>query len=301
MVQFELRHLRYFIAVAEELHFGNAARRMNVAQPALSQQVMQLERHVGAELLKRTSRRVEMTPAGSAFLEHARRVLADVERAADSARRAARGELQTLVVGFADSAALSVLPALLRRFEAKYPDVHLELTENSTQAQLTALERSVVDVALVRGPIADDTFDVITLLRERFVVAVPEDHAFAGRRSLKVSALAPCPFVLFSRHLAPAFHDELIAMCRGAGFSPIVRAEAAEYQTILSLVAAGVGVSLVPASVKNLGRTGVTFVSLSDCTGEATVVLAIRKESSGPTLRQFVDVARALPEGRKRR
>ena len=293
MVQFELRHLRYFVAVAEELHFGRAAQRLNIAQPPLSQQIQRLEQLVGTKLLERTSRRTELTPAGAVFLQHARRLLGESERAADAARRAARGEMETLVVGFADSAALSVLPAIVRRFRQAHPDVHLELIERSTQAQLTALEQGRVDVALVRGPVVDASLHIETLLRETFVVAVPDDHALARRRRTTVEALRSHPFVLFPRHLAPAFHDELIAICLRAGFSPEVRAEAAEYQTILSLVAAGIGISLVPASVRNLGRTGVSFVPLPDARTKASVVLATRPDRPSPTLQQFVTVARA--------
>lgn len=292
MAPFELRHLRYFVAVAEELHFGRAAARLNIAQPPLSQQIKQLEQLIGTQLFRRTSRRTELTPAGSVLLEHARRILAAAEHAAEAARRAGRGELETLMIGFTDSAALSVLPAIVRRFRAERPDVHLELSEGSTQAQLEALERAAVDVVVVRGPVPNPSLRTEILLREPFVLAVPADHALAGRRSTKLSALAKEPFVLFPRHLAPEFHDQLIAMCIRAGFSPEVRAEGAEYQTILSLVAAGIGVSLVPASVRNLGRAGVAFLALSDVRNLATIVLAVRRDHPSAGLRQFIDAAR---------
>lgn len=294
MALFELRHLRYFVAVAEELHFGRAAARLNIAQPPLSQQIRQLERLLGADLLRRTSRRTELTPAGAVFLEHARRLLAGADRAAEAARRAGRGELETLVIGFTDSAALSVLPAIVRRFRAARPDVHLELSEGSTQAQLAALERAAMDAVIVRGPVPNPTLRTETLLRESFVVAVPTDHPLARKRSASLRVLSKESFVLFPRHLAPEFHDQLIAMCIKAGFSPEVRAEGAEYQTILSLVAAGIGVSLVPASVKTLGRAGVAFVSLTDARTKATVVLALRRDHPSAGLREFVEVAKAV-------
>jgi DNA-binding transcriptional LysR family regulator len=293
MDDFELRHLRYFVAVAEELHFGRAAARLNIAQPPLSQQIRQLERMIGTALFVRTSRRTELTPAGAAFLQHARRLLADCRRAGDAARRAARGESATVVVGYADSAALSVLPGIVRRFRSAHPHVHLELSEGSTLAQITALERSVVDVALVRGPVAHAALHVETLLREPFVAALPADHALLAKRAIRLAALATAPFVLFPRHLAPAFHDDLITMCRRAGFSPDVRGEAAEYQTILSLVAAGIGVSIVPASVRTLGLAGVRFVPLVPDGTEATVVLARRAGETSSALAQFIAVARS--------
>jgi DNA-binding transcriptional LysR family regulator len=303
---FELRHLRYFVAVAEELHFGRAAARLHIAQPPLSQQIRQLEGAIGTSLLARTSRRTQLTPAGTVFLQHARRVLADCARAAEAARRAARGETATLVVGYADSAALSVLPGIVRRVRAAHPDVHLELTEGSSLAQLTALERSLVNVALVRGPVHHAALRIETLLAEPFVAALPEDHPLARRRSLRMSALSAQPFVLFPRHLAPAFHDDLITMCRRAGFSPEVRGEAAEYQTILSLVAAGIGISIVPASIRTLARAGVAFVPLVAGATKATVVLATRADDRSSILDQFIAVARSDPpsaaaHGRSRR
>ncbi|HLA15040.1 MAG TPA: LysR family substrate-binding domain-containing protein, partial [Gemmatimonadaceae bacterium] len=164
--------------------------------------------------------------------------------------------------------------------------------EGSTQAQLEALERSVMDAVIVRGPVPNPALRAETLLREPFVLAVPADHRLAGKRSTRLSAVSKEPFVLFPRHLAPEFHDQLIATCIRAGFSPEVRADGAEYQTILSLVAAGIGVSLVPASVKNLGRTGVAFVSLSDARSQATIVLAVRRDQASVGLRQFVELAR---------
>jgi DNA-binding transcriptional LysR family regulator len=276
------------VAVAEELHFGRAAHRLNIAQPPLSQQIQQLERSVGTPLLKRTSRRTELTSAGAVFLGYARKLLASAALAADAALRAARGELETLQVGFTDSAALSVLPDMVRRFRRVRPDVHLELTEDSTQAQLAALEHALVDIALVRGPVSHASLRTRTLVSEEFVVALATDHPLAGRRSTVVRALAAEPFVLFPRELAPAFHDELIGMCRRAGFSPTIRALAGEYQTMLSLVAAGLGVSLVPSSVQNLGRAGVTYIALRGTRTRAKVVAAYRQDRESPIVRQFI-------------
>jgi DNA-binding transcriptional LysR family regulator len=291
---FDLRHLRYFVAVAEELHFGRAAKRLHIAQPPLSQQIKQLERIVGASLLRRTSRSTGLTAAGAVFLEHARQLLKDAERAGEAARRAGRGEVDTVVVGFTDSAALSVLPEIIRQFREVRPDVHLELTESSTHAQLAALERGARDVVIVRGPVQNAGLHVETLLRESFTLAVPDDHPLARKRSTQLAKLAHEPFVLFPRHLAPEFHDQLIAMCIKAGFSPEIRAEAGEYQTILSLVAGGLGICPVPVSVKNLARSGVSFVSLSDVRRKATVVLVTRIDEPSISLRELIIIARTV-------
>src|SRR6185437_13339041 len=186
MTTFELRHLRYFLAVAEELHFTRAARRLNIAQPPLSIQIRQLESLIGATLFVRDRRTVSLTPAGAAFVDGARRTLAEAERSADAARRASIGEVQTLRVGFTDSAALSVLPAIVRRFSRDHPEVRLELTEDATQAQLDAVENERVDVALVRGPLSAKSLRTVVLLREPFIVAIPAGHPLTTHRTLSV-------------------------------------------------------------------------------------------------------------------
>jgi DNA-binding transcriptional LysR family regulator len=292
----ELRQLRYFVTVAEELHFSRAARRLNIAQPPLSQQIRQLEAAVGAQLFVRTSRKVELTPAGSAFLEGARRALSEAERAAEMAQRASRGETETLRVGFTDSAALSILPGTIRRFRAELPMVHLDLTEASTLTQLDAVRLGIVDIAFVRGPLAGDLSPDVSsrvVFEESFSVALPFDHRLAARKRFGVRALAGEPMVLFPRHLAPAFHDIITIMCRDAGFSPLISHEAAEYQTILSLVAAGLGVSIVPASIRNLGRAGVVFRPLLQTGAAAQVVAVFRQHRRSNALEALVKYAKA--------
>lgn len=287
-----LRHLRYFIAVAEELHFSRAARRLNVSQPPLSQQIRQLEEIVGAALFVRTSRRVQLTSAGLAFLDGARRSLAEVARTLAAAQRAGHGERDMLRVGFTDSAALGGLVEMLREYRSKYPDVHLDLIEGSSHEQLEALERDTVDVALVRGPVASATARTIVVRREPFVVGLPDDHPLTRRRVVPLSALRRQPFVSFPRHVAPAYHDTLTAMCRQAGFSPDVRQECIEYQTMLSLVAAGLGVTVVPTSIRNLGRTGVAFRSLGGTKAMAELTLLYRPSQQSRALEAFITIAR---------
>jgi DNA-binding transcriptional LysR family regulator len=290
--QLELRHLRYFIAVAEELHFGRAAKRLNMAQPPLSQQIRQLEATLGVRLLDRTSRRVELTPAGAALLGGARRTLAEAAHSAEIARRAARGELDTLRIGFTDSAALSVLPTIVRRYRARHPEIHLELGEASTLEQLDAVERDLVDVALVRGPVSAPALRTEVIYQEAFVVALPNDHALVVRGRLSLKSLGTEPIVLFPRHLAPIFHDQIVEMCRDAGFVPDVRVEAADYQTMLSLVAAGLGVSLVPASVSNLARAGVTYRGLMGAKRRAQVAMVYQDRRMMRALSAFIVTAR---------
>ena len=289
----ELRHLRYFVAVAEELHFGRAARRLNVSQPPLSQQIRQLETAIGVPLFVRTSRRVELTPAGSALLDGARRTLAEAARSIAAAQRAGRGEVDMLRVGFTDSAALSGLPELVRAYRAAHPGVHLDLIEGTTESQLENVERDLVDLALVRGPVTSDAFRTVVIRREPFVLALSADHRLLKRRSLTMKMLADEAFVLFPRHLAPPFHDLVVRMCRRAGFDPQIRYECGEYEALLSLVAAGLGVAIVPASVQNLRRTGVEFRSLRGVDAIAEIALVYRPHRQSAALERFVSIAQA--------
>jgi DNA-binding transcriptional LysR family regulator len=296
-MRIQLRHLRYFVVLAEELHFSRAARRLNVSQPPLSQQIRQLEEIVGSALFLRTSRRVQLTAAGVVFLDGARRSLAEVERTVAAVQRAAHGERDVLRVGFTDSAALGGLVEIVRAYRAAYPDVHLDLISGTSQGQIDALERDAVDVALVRGPAASATARTITVRREPFVVALPADHPLTRRQTVAVRALRGEPFILFPRHLAPAFHDVVIALCQRAGFSPDVRHESAEYQTILSLVAAGLGLTIVPASVRNVKVSGVVYRALSGSTATAELALMYRAIRMSRALEMFIAMARREGSG----
>jgi DNA-binding transcriptional LysR family regulator len=291
-MRIQLRHLRYFIVVAEELHFSRAARRLNVSQPPLSQQIRQLEEIVGSALFVRTSRRVQLTSAGMVFLDGARRSLAEVERTVAAVQRASYGERDVLRVGFTDSAALGGMVEIVRAYRAAYPEVHLDLISGTSQDQIDALERDAVDVALVRGPVASATARTITVRREPFVVALPADHPLTRRPVVPVRALCGQPFILFPRHLAPAFHDVVIALCQRAGFSPDVRHESPDYQTMLSLVAAGLGLTIVPQSVRNVKPVGVVCRPLSGSTAKAELSLMYRPIRLSRALEMFISMAR---------
>jgi LysR family transcriptional regulator, benzoate and cis,cis-muconate-responsive activator of ben and cat genes len=294
----ELRHLRYFVAVAEELHFGRAARRLNVSQPPLSHQIRQLEAALGATLFARTHRRVELTPAGTALLEGARRTLAEATRSIAAVQRASRGEVDVLRVAFTDSAALGGLPEIVRAFQAAHPHVHLELTEGTSQAQVEAVERDDADVALVRGPVTSTQARAEVVRREPFLVALPAGHRLVARRTVTLAALRSEAFLLFPRALAPAFYDLLTELCRGAGFEPLVRHESAEYQTMLSLIAAGLGITIVPASVRNLRRVGVEFRPLKGVQATAELAVVYRPHRLSRPLSAFIAIASATARGR---
>jgi LysR family transcriptional regulator, benzoate and cis,cis-muconate-responsive activator of ben and cat genes len=291
MENVDLRHLRYFVAVAEELHFSRAARRLNVSQPPLSQQIRQLERAIGAPLFVRTSRRVELTPAGSALLDGARRTLAEASRSLDAAERAGRGEVDRLRVGYTGSGALGGLVEIVRAFRAAYPLIHLEMIEGTTETQIEAIDRDLVDVALVRGPIIPGRAKAEVVRREPFLAVLPADHRLTARHVVPMAVLRDEPFILFPRHIAPPHYDVLMGICEEAGFEPRVSHESAEYDTILSLVAAGLGVTLVPSSVRRLRFEGVEFRRLSGVRATAELAVIYQPHRMSRALSAFLAIA----------
>lgn len=301
-MNFELRHLRYFVAVAEELHFGRAAARMHISQPPLSMQIRALERAVGAQLLERTQRHVALTRAGEVFLPEARAILARVRSAALLAGRAGRGEVGELMVGFISHANFNVLPPLLREFRARAPAVRLALRESTTDRQLEELVDGRLDVGLVLPPIEDPRLRYRATFRESLVVALPARHPLAGRKGrVRLASLADTPFILFPRPLAPGLFDDIVSYCRRCGFSPRVEQEAVQMQTIVSLVSAEIGVALIPQSLEHLGRTGVVYKVLQEPSPVIEIGLAWRRDDPLPTLAAFLDAAFAVapysPEG----
>lgn len=288
----ELRQLRYFIAVAEELHFTRAAQRLHIAQPPLSQQIRQLEREVGTPLLHRTSRHVEMTAAGQAFLEEARRTVAQAARAAQAARQAGHGPAGHLDLGFVDSSLYGYLPEVLRAYRRRYPEVHVTLRELTSGQQVEAIGRGDLQVGLLRPAQAPPPVELEELGRERLVVAVPSDHALAGGGPLALADLREEPFVLFPRALAPELHDHLTGLCRAAGFSPRIAEEAGEGHTIIGLVAAGLGVSLVPDTLLEWGRHHVAYRPLTSRAATLAMCLGWRRGDRSAVVESFLEVAR---------
>lgn len=287
----ELRQLRYFAAVAEELHFRRAAERLHISQPPLSQQIRALEHELGFGLLVRTRRRVELTPAGAAFLRDVRTVLSELEGAVATARRIDAGQSGRLRVNFVGSALFSIVPPMVERFRRSRPGVEIELHERATLEQLRAVHAGVADVGLVRPPIEDASgLRVETVLRERTVAALPAAHELAALRRVPLRRLAAEPLVLFPRDQAPGFHDLLIDSLAGAGAAPRVIQYAPEMLTIIGLVAAGTGVSLVPESVKRLALDGVTYRPVSGAP-RSELVAVTRAGDDASLVRAFVSEA----------
>jgi len=289
----ELRHLRYFITVAEELHFGRAAQRLHIAQPPLSQQIRQLEEELGVVLFHRTKRSVQLTDAGQVFLEEAKQVLIQAAQAVQAAQRASRGEIGQLVVSFVSSAAYNVLPKILQAFRARFPEVNLALHELTTDKQLQGLRDGWIDVGFLRPPIEDDTLSLATIFKESLIVALPEIHPLSRQPQVPLKALINEFFILFPRPLGPKLYDQIVGLCQQAGFSPNVVQEAIQMQTIVSLVAAEIGIALVPASVQNLQRRGVIYKAIQEATPKAEIAVIWRSNDLSSVLHQFLSVVRS--------
>jgi DNA-binding transcriptional LysR family regulator len=263
MHSLNLRRLRYFVGVAEELHFGRAARRLNLSQPSLSIQIRALERDIGTPLLVRTQRRVELTSAGRVLLDDGRRLIGQAEAAVVHARRAAAGSVGSLSIGFVSTADYSILPPLVRSFRRKHPGVALRLLELTGDLQQALLLSGEIDLGLSALPMPAPDLMARLVFREPLIAAVPASHTLAkGARRIRLRTLAGEGFILFPRELAPGLYDLVIAACQRAGFTPHLAQEAIQMQTILGLVAAGLGVAIVPHCMSRLGRSDVRYLAL---------------------------------------
>jgi DNA-binding transcriptional LysR family regulator len=284
----ELRHLKYFVAVAEELHFGRAAQRLHIAQPPLSQQIMNLEEELGLKLFDRKKRGIQMTDAGVYFLKEAQQVLAHVEQAAATARRVYRGESGRLVVGFVGSVVYTFLPAGLRSFRVQFPDVELVLHELNTAEQIKALHAKRIDVGFLYLGSPDRALASKLIVQAPLMVVLPKKHPLAGRASIHFKELAQEPFIANTRSTEPIVRDAFISMCHTAGFSPKITQEAGQVQTVLGLVASGLGVCLLPDFIKNIKRPDVVYVPLAG--SPLTVRLAVmwRNDTSSNLVKSFV-------------
>jgi DNA-binding transcriptional LysR family regulator len=283
----DLRQLRYFAAVAEELHFGRAAARLGMAQPPLTQQIQKLERALGCPVFLRQPRKTTLTDAGNAMLADATRILREFEDALERARRAGRGETGQLTVGTPPSVMLTRLPLAIRRYRERFPDVRFTLRELATSAIADGLEAGTVDLGLLREA-AIPGGEVI--LDEPVVAVLPAGHALAARAGLKLRQLAEEPFVLFPRRLGEAFYDRLISFCVQAGFTPRVVQEATQWQSVVTFVETGLGVSLAPACVQRFRWKGVVYRELPGLS--TTVSIGVRKEGPSAAAAAFLKILR---------
>ena len=288
----DVRRLRYFVAVAEEVHFGRAADRLHVAQPALSRQIAQLEAAIGAQLFDRTRSQIRLTMAGEILLPRARDILMQIAEAALLTRRAAEGLTGLIEIGFVGSATYSVLPHILNQFRADHPDVELILHAMNTSELHVALVQRRIDAAFARPGIDDPEIVNEVVLDEALIVALPHGHPLAAQESISVADLAGSPFVLYPRQPRPSFADTILGICHRAGFAPTVAQETMELQTALGLIAVGAGVSLVPASVEESRRHGVAYRPIAGEAPRTALSLAYRRDNQTATLKLFCAAVR---------
>ncbi|GAB3404280.1 LysR family transcriptional regulator [Massilia agilis] len=290
----ELRQLRYFATVAEELHFGRAAERLHMTQPPLSQAIAALEDQLGTPLFLRNRRQVALTPAGAALLPEARRMLAQAAELPELVRRAAAGETGRLSLAFVTSADYSVLPPFLLRYRQAYPLVQIALQEATSDVQVDELLHQRIDAGLLIPPLPDKVqaeLDYLKVLEEPLILCTPAG-LLQGDGPVRLQDVPRLPLVIFPRPISPALHDAILSCFRAAGITPDIGQEAIQMQTIVSLVSAGMGLALVPQSVSNLMRPGVEYRALADPTPLVETGLSWRRDNPSPVLRGFIELLR---------
>jgi DNA-binding transcriptional LysR family regulator len=290
----DFRHLRYFIAVAEEGSFVQAAERLHISQPPLSTQIKDLETELEVRLFERTTRGVVLTTAGAAFYAEARAVLARLEHARIAAQRADRGEQGTLEVGFISIADYNVLPAALKLFRASHSGVDVQLHELTTDAQMRELAQERLDVGIALGPIDDEEIHFVPLLKERLILAVPSEHPLGhAGKPVALSEMSAERFVMVPRALAPGLHDLTIAYCQASGFVPQIHQYAKQMQTIISLVSSEFGFALVPESLRHLQRTGVRYLPLREQSPFVETGAIYGRRCTNPAVPRFIEALQA--------
>lgn len=290
----ELHQLRCFVAVAEELHFGRAATRMHMTQPPLSRQVQLLERGLGIQLLERNNRSVRLTAAGQGFLRDARHLLAFSDQAADGARRLARGEAGNLTLGFTAVSAYQMIPALLARAAEALPGLQFTLKEMVSSAQLEALAAHRIDVGFVRHVSDHDTLDAQLISREPLLVALPQQHPLAHKPAIAVRDLDQQPFVMYAPDEGRYFYDCIAGLFAMTGITPRYVYHLGQTHTVVSMVKAGLGVAIVPASAMQLHSENLAFRPLSDAQLHAELYRVSRRDNDNPALPAFKGLIQAL-------
>ncbi|GGF14631.1 LysR family transcriptional regulator [Aliidongia dinghuensis] len=294
----ELRHFRYFLAVAEERHFTRAAQRLGISQPPLSQQIRQFEAEVGAVLFHRLPHGVALTEAGERLLQDARTILRDADKALDNARRAARGEWGVIRIGFTSSASFHpFVTGAIRDYRLAYPEVRLELIEANTVRLFELFQAEQLNAAFIRpAPGESGALGEMPLFREEMLVALPADHRLAAQPRVALTELADETFILYPRRNGRALYDDIVGACQAAGFNPHVEQEAPQMASTITLVATGLGISIVPASMKHLAARGVTYRPIDGEEPRAAMSLVHFGGGSPAATRAFVGIVEARLE-----
>jgi DNA-binding transcriptional LysR family regulator len=291
----ELRQLRYFVAVAEELHFGRAAARLHMSQPPLSAQVQKLEHAVGVRLLERSTRRIALTPAGELFYRRAREILSAADAAGEEAREADAGRRGRLRVGFVGSTNFTVLPSAVRTFRQDRPKVEVRLEALTSSEQVEALHAGALDVGLIRLPALGTGLHLETILTEGMVAVVPDNHPLAARTSISTEDLLGQPLVLFPYQPMPGFVGQVLEMFASLEATPHIVQQAIHHETIFSLVAADLGLSILPASATSAPAVGVRFLPI-DSSPRSELAIATRPDRTSPVIDFFVQCVRAAAD-----
>lgn len=286
----ELRQLRYFVTLAEELNFSRAAVLLHMTQPPLTRQMQQLEQTLGVKLLERTNRGVTLTDSGQTFLEEARRLLCLADQAVERTRLADRGAIGRMDVAVFGSAILDVIPQMLQHFHARFPNVVVALHTLGRNAQIRALREGRLTIAFNRFLPHEPDMVVETVLHERLCVALPQAHPLAEHVELTLAELTEEAFILFPNRGRPSLADEVVALCRAQGFEPLVAQETSDVLSCIALVATGFGISLVPNSTTNLKLAGVRYVPLAEPTPVVELNCMYRKDDASPILKAFLEI-----------
>ncbi|HVB74211.1 MAG TPA: LysR substrate-binding domain-containing protein [Ktedonobacteraceae bacterium] len=287
----DLRRLYYFMIVAQELHFTRAAERLHIAQPPLSYQIQQLERELGVQLFERTRHSVQLTEAGHVLLGEARRIFGQMEQTVRMVQRVGHGEVGLLTLGFVPSASNNILPLSLREFHQRFPNVQLFLKELNPDQLVHGLHERHIDVGFLFLPLDDKELTTRPVLSEPLLAVLPVTHPLATQPVVSLQSFADDPFIIPPRYaLVPGLRSHILEACRRAGFIPKVAQEAWLMQTIIGLVAADMGVALVPASVQNLHRTGIVYKPLQDSLAQVQMGVIWRHDETLPTLQRFLQV-----------
>jgi DNA-binding transcriptional LysR family regulator len=289
----ELRHLRYFAAVAEERHFGRAARRLHLSQPPLSQQIRKLEQMLGYPLLTRTSRSVSLTAAGEAFFESARRTLRNVQRDIEETRSIGRGEVGSLHVGFVGSGMLTGLSGIFRAYREAYPRVRLHLHESFTSRVIEGLANGTLDAGILRDGDPTDGLHVTPIFSEPFVAVLPANHPRARQKSISPAVLRDEPFVYFPRSAGPRAFEKPLTIFERYGFRPNIVQEASHWLSILRLIAAGLGVSIAPDCVRSIASHDVVCLDLRDTKVVSSLELALLAGESRAIVERFAHIVKS--------
>jgi DNA-binding transcriptional LysR family regulator len=289
----EFRQLRYFLAVAEHLHFTDAAAHLGIAQPPLSQQILKLEREIGTQLFIRHPRRVELTEAGRLFRESARRIVEDAQQAFVEVQNAGRGETGRLSLGFAGSTVFHpMVAATMQKYRHAYEHVAISCEESNSSVLLDRVNDRQLDAALVRMPLNCRDLVVEPLVDEDMLAVLPGHHRLSRRRRVNLANLADDPFILFPRQIGPDLYDSIISACREAGFAPLIGMESPQISSAPNLVAAGFGVAVVPASIRQIQVEGVSYHELRGKPLSTGIALVHRQREKSPTVLNFVRILR---------